>query len=61
MSERDEYLELLSHLKINYQMQKRTRVKGILDGLQHSERKLITRLRKLASNPASIAKVEEVK
>lgn len=61
MSERDEYLDLLSHLKINYQMQKRTRVKEILDGLQHAERKLITRLRELASNAASIAKVEEVK
>lgn len=61
MSERDEYLELLSHLKTNYQMQKRTRVKEILDGLQHAERKLITRLRELASNPGSIAKVEEVK
>lgn len=61
MSERDEYLELLSHLKANYQMQKRTRVKEILDGLRHAERKLITRLRELASTPGSIAKVEEVK
>lgn len=61
MNERDEYLELLSHLKVNYQMQKRTRVKEILDGLQHAERKLINRLRELASNPGSIAKVEEVK
>lgn len=61
MSERDEYLELLLHLKTNYQMQKRTRVKEILDGLQHAERKLITRLRELACNTGSITKVEEVK